>query len=176
MPEDIQGQRAQQRSGQQHLRQADAEHRFAHHPQAAWRQLKTDDEQQQHHAKFRDVRNAFRIADQAQARGADDHPGKQITQHRAQLQALGEGDGEHGREQEYDCGLQQTAFMGHEKNSINSVRRSTRIKAGLGSRLSRERGFARATPRRYNNSPRFQSRTSSAGAWSSGTFITIWSS
>ncbi|MNH31118.1 hypothetical protein D3C79_914530 [compost metagenome] len=105
MPEDIQGQRPQQRSSQQHLRQPDAEHRLAHHPQPAWRQFQADDEQQQHHAEFRDVRDAFRIADQAQPRGADDHSGKQITQHRAQLQTLGQGNGEYGREQKNDCGL-----------------------------------------------------------------------
>ncbi len=49
--------------------------------------------------------DALRVADQAQHRWADDHPGKQIAQHRPQLQALGEGNGEHRREQEYDSGL-----------------------------------------------------------------------
>ncbi|MNX93746.1 hypothetical protein D3C86_1259450 [compost metagenome] len=118
-----QRQHAEHCSRQQHLRQADAEHRLAHHPQPSWRQLKTNDEQQQHHAKFRDVRDAFRVADQAEYRRANDHPGKQITEHRPQLQTLGQGNGEHGREQKNDCGLQQTAFMGHGENSINSVRR-----------------------------------------------------
>ncbi|MNP39779.1 hypothetical protein D3C76_1333670 [compost metagenome] len=69
------------------------------------------------------MRDALRIVDQPQHRRADDHPGKQVTQHRAQLQALGQGHGEHGCEQKHDCRLQQTAFMGHGENSINSIRR-----------------------------------------------------
>ena len=108
-----QRQHANHRRGQQHLRQTDTEHRFAHHPQASRRQLKTNDEQQQHHAQLRDVRHALRVADQAQHRRADDHPGKQITNHRTQLQTFGQGHGEHRREQKNNGGLQQIAFMGH---------------------------------------------------------------
>ncbi|MNL12766.1 hypothetical protein D3C87_1336420 [compost metagenome] len=113
LPEHKQRQYAQQGAGQQHLCQADAEHRLAHHPQPSGRQLQANDEQQQHHAQFRNVGDAFRIGHKPQHGRANDHPGKQVTQHRAQLQALGQGNGEHGREQKYDCGLQQTAFMGH---------------------------------------------------------------
>jgi hypothetical protein len=91
LPEYKQRQHAQHCSCQQHLRQADAEYRLAHHPQPSGRQLQANDEQQQHHAEFRDVRDAFRVADQAHHRGADDHPGKQITQYRTQLQALARG-------------------------------------------------------------------------------------
>ncbi|MNF72346.1 hypothetical protein D3C84_543220 [compost metagenome] len=80
---------ANHRSGQQHLRQTDAKHRFAHHPQAARRQLQADDKQQQHHAEFGNMTDALRVADQPQYRRPDDHPGKQITQHRPELQALG---------------------------------------------------------------------------------------
>ena len=72
--------------------------------------------------------DALRIADQAQHRRPDDHPGKQITQHRPQLQALGQGNGEHRREQKHDSGLQQVAFMGHGENSSNSVRRGDKDK------------------------------------------------
>ena len=79
--------------------------------------------------------DTLRIADQAQHRRPDDHPGKQITQHRPQLQPLGQRHGEHRREQKHDSGLQQIAFMGHEKNSIHSVRWGARIKAGVASYL-----------------------------------------
>ncbi|MCY1384313.1 hypothetical protein D9M69_725540 [compost metagenome] len=61
--------------------------------------------------------DALRVADQAQHRRPDNHAGKQIAQHRPQLQALGQRNGEHRREQKHDSGLQQVAFMGHGENS-----------------------------------------------------------
>ncbi len=64
---------ADHQTGQHHLRHAHAEHRFAHHPQALRRQLKTNDEQQQYHAEFRNMADTLRVADQPQHRGADDH-------------------------------------------------------------------------------------------------------
>ncbi|MNF13932.1 hypothetical protein D3C80_2159440 [compost metagenome] len=57
--------------------------------------------------------DTLRVADQPQHRGPDEDTGKQITQHGSQLQALGQGHGEHCREQKHDSGLQQVPFMGH---------------------------------------------------------------
>ncbi|MCY1521561.1 hypothetical protein D9M68_563800 [compost metagenome] len=87
---------------------------MAHHPQAPGRQLQADDEEQQHHAQLGQAGDAFQVGDQAQYGWPDQHPGRQITQYRSQLQALGQRHGENGGEQEHHCRLQQAAVVGHE--------------------------------------------------------------
>lgn len=108
-----QGHSADHQAGQQHLQQADAEHRLAHHPQAPRRQLQADDEQQQYHAHLGDLRDAFRVVHQAQHAGTDQHAGQQVAEHRAQLQALGQRHHEHRRDQEDHAGLEKTASVFH---------------------------------------------------------------
>ncbi len=105
LAETEQGNGADHRAGQQHLCGADAEYRLAHQPQALGRQLKADDEKQQDHAQFGNVRDAFGIADQAQGLRPDGHASEQVTDHGPQLQALGQWDGDDCGEQEDHRGL-----------------------------------------------------------------------
>ncbi|MNV89959.1 hypothetical protein D3C71_1842950 [compost metagenome] len=95
------------------MRSTHAEHRLAHQPQAFWRQLQADDEQQQDHAQLGNVRDAFGIADQPQRLRADGHASEQVADHCAELQALGQWNGDDGGEQEDHRGLQKAAFVWH---------------------------------------------------------------
>ena len=105
--------RADHQSRQQYLGQAHAEHRLAHDPETLGRQFQADDEQQQDYAHLGQVADAFRVANQAEYRGADQYPGQQVAEHCAQLQALGQWYCQYGGAEEYHCALQQAAVVRH---------------------------------------------------------------
>ncbi len=91
----------------QHLQQAGAKHLASHHPQSLRRQLQANDEQHQHHAEFGDGRHAGRVTDEAQLLRPDHDARKQIAQHRAQLEPLGQRHRNDRRHQEHQRRLQK---------------------------------------------------------------------
>ncbi|MNO87755.1 hypothetical protein D3C76_791800 [compost metagenome] len=59
------------------------------------------------------MRHAFGVADQAKCLRADGHTGQQVAEHGAQLQALGQGDGDDCGKQKDHRSLQKAAFVWH---------------------------------------------------------------
>ncbi|GMQ54735.1 hypothetical protein YSKK_25970 [Halopseudomonas aestusnigri] len=59
--------------------------------------------------------HAFRVRDQCQCTGADDHTRRQVTNHSAQTQAFGQWHRDHGGEQKDDNNLQNAARFMHEE-------------------------------------------------------------
>jgi hypothetical protein len=84
--------RDQERAGrgkghrQQHLQQAEPEHMLAHGAQLGQAELQPDHEHQEHHAEFAQVADGLGVLRQCQRMRADQHAGRQITEHRRQLQ------------------------------------------------------------------------------------------
>ena len=88
------------RTGRKHLRAPEAEHGTAQYPQAARLQLEAHQEKQEHHAELGELQRGFDLPDHAQAPGADQHPGAQIAEHCAELQALEERYEQHRGDEE----------------------------------------------------------------------------
>ena len=82
-----------------HLQAAEAEYLAAQPPQMRGLHFQTDDEQKHHHAKFGDMNNRLRIGDEPQPERANGKPGGEITQYRAEAEALEQRHGDHRRAQ-----------------------------------------------------------------------------
>ena len=96
-----QRQRRQHPAAQQHLQPAYAEDRPAHHRQPRQREFQADHEQQHHHADLAGRQHRFRIGDHPQRMRPQQHPGDQVTEHRAHPETLEHRHRDHRREQEH---------------------------------------------------------------------------
>ena len=77
-----------------HLGTAEAEHDAPHDPESTRLQFESDDEQQQHHPDLGEVHHfagRFLVQNEADAAGADEHPGGEIAEHRRKAQAFTDG-------------------------------------------------------------------------------------
>ncbi|KAF1060876.1 MAG: hypothetical protein GAK39_06079 [Variovorax sp.] len=74
------------RHRQQHLQQPEPEHVLAHRAQLGQAEFEPDHEHQEHHAEFAQVPDAFGVLRQRQRMRADQHAGRQVAEHRRQLE------------------------------------------------------------------------------------------
>jgi hypothetical protein len=81
------------------LRQAGAEHRLAHQPQALRRQLQADDEQQQDHAELGELRGRLRLRGEVQDIRANQHAGGKVAKHGTEAPAARQRHRDDGRDQ-----------------------------------------------------------------------------
>ena len=87
----------------QHLREAEPEHRLAHRAQARRLQFQPDDEQQQHHAELGNVHDALGVLDDAQAPGSDGDACREVAEDGAETQSPEQRDRQHrGAEKDGD--------------------------------------------------------------------------
>jgi len=94
----------QEQRAQEDLGGAESEYDSPHDPQAGRLQFQTNDEQQQHHAELRDLRDVLDIADEPQAPGPDDEARSDVTENRAEPEEPEHRYGQHGGGQQ-DSGL-----------------------------------------------------------------------
>ena len=86
-PERDGGQR-EQRAGYADLRAAETEYRAAQRPQPRGIEFEPDQEQEEHHADFRELQRRLGGAYDAESPRTDQHAGGEITQDGAEFQAL----------------------------------------------------------------------------------------
>mmetsp|Transcript_15007 Transcript_15007/g.58786 ORF Transcript_15007/g.58786 Transcript_15007/m.58786 type:complete len:626 (+) Transcript_15007:2270-4147(+) len=82
--------------GQHHLHQAQAEHGGLERAQLGQVELQPDDEHQEHDAELGEIFDAGRVVREGQGIRPDQHPHRQITQHRRQLQRAAGHHTQHG--------------------------------------------------------------------------------
>lgn len=78
-------------------------------------ELQANHEEKHNHAQFAHIDDGVRVIDQLQPEGPDHHPRQQVTQHRAETDALEQWHGHHGSAEQRDDTQQQScvAFSGH---------------------------------------------------------------
>ena len=104
-----QGHSADDRAGDDHLREAEAEHHGPHRLKALDRKLKPDHEQEEDDTQLGHARHAVNVVDNGKAERADDGADKQIAEHRARLEPAEQRHQQHARHQED----QHLADIGH---------------------------------------------------------------
>jgi hypothetical protein len=77
---------SEQRGRDNYLCRAKPENRPAQYPQARRLQLEANDKQQHHDSQFGEMHNALDLADDAEARWANDDTGRQISEHGAHFE------------------------------------------------------------------------------------------
>jgi hypothetical protein len=85
--------------GQQHLQQAEPEHVLAHRAQLGQAELQPDHEHEEHHAELAQVPDAFGVLRQRQRVRPDQHAGREIAQHRRQLERPADHHADHRGQQ-----------------------------------------------------------------------------
>ena len=105
-------------AGEQHradpdLESPEAEDRLAHLPEQGRTQLESDQEEHHDHAELGEVHHVLSLfPDQAEREGADHHAGDEVSEDRAETEALGDRDRDH-RGGEVDEGLPEEPFCVH---------------------------------------------------------------
>ncbi|MOA04804.1 hypothetical protein D3C78_1243750 [compost metagenome] len=92
----------QTRHTDQHLQGTQPENILPHRPQPRGLHFKADDEQEHHHAEFRYMQNGLRIGKETETIRPDHKAGGQITEHRAEADALEDRRGDNACRQQYD--------------------------------------------------------------------------
>ena len=79
---------------------------MAHRPKHAWFEFQSDQKQHHHHAKLSVVLQGYRFVTHQTDDGTDDDACDEVAQHRAQSEALCQGNRDDGRTQ-IDKGMNQ---------------------------------------------------------------------
>ena len=91
---------ADQCARDQHLGGTESENRATQHPQARRLQFQANDEKQQHDADFREMQDVVDGGNELESAGTDDDAGREIAEHRAELEAPEQRHGNDRRGQE----------------------------------------------------------------------------
>ena len=145
----------QRNAAHRDLRRAEPEDRPPQAPQPRRLHLQPDDEQEHHHAEFRDVKDGLGIGEQADAERADDQAGGQISENRPEAKALEDGNGDDAGRKKHDHmdEIAAVCFCRHVANSCRANGKGFRSEIARSASCSAIRRYDFVASRSGNRAP-----------------------